>query len=187
MKFRQNAALIGLAILSGCSKSAPSAEREGAPLDAVRVAMPATEPMPGPRDVDAKPAWIAAAGGTTARYGYPGEGPQLSLECRAGVLVVSRHVAAEVAAEALFALQGAGHILRLPVAATAVPGLRGYLWQGTIAPDDPGVLVFESAFNGTLPGGGRIEVSAGDAPREVIRRCKATPATAAPTSTATPD
>lgn len=179
--------LLAIGLLAACSKSGVPAERDGAPLDAVRVAMPASEVLPRPRAEGSKASWASSQDGASARFGYPGEGPQFSIECRAGVLVVTRHVAAEVAAEALFALQGAGHILRLPVAATAVPGTRGYLWQGTIAPDDPGVVVFESAFNGTLPGGGKIEVSAGDAPREVIRRCKASPATAAPTSTGSPD
>jgi len=187
MIFSRISSVAALLVLSACSRSPGSSERDGAPLDAVRVAMPASEVLPGPRAAGSKASWASSTDGTSARFGYPGEGPQLSIECRAGVLVVTRHVAAEVAAEALFALQGAGHILRLPVAATAVPGARGYLWQGTIAPDDPGVVVFQSAFNGTLPGGGKIEVSAGDAPRDVIRRCKATPATAAPTSTASPD
>jgi hypothetical protein len=61
----------------------------------------------------------------------------------------------------------------LPVDATAVPGQRGYVWQGSIAPDDPRLKLLEGKFAGTLPGGGHIEVPASDAPGAVIRRCGA--------------
>lgn len=179
-------ALAAILALGACSKPAPQ-PRDGAPLDAVRVAMPVDEAMPGPRNPDAKPKWAASPDGGEARFGNAGEGPMLSIGCRSGVLLVTRHVAAEVGAQALFALIGNGRILRLPVDATAVPGVRGYLWQGTLAPDDPGADVFMSGFDGTLPGGGKIAVSGSDALREVIRRCRARPATAAPATPAARD
>ncbi len=177
--------LIPLA-LAACSKPAASDPREGAPLGAVRVVMPASEPIPGQPAPDAKAAWAASPDARTARFGFAGQGPLLSLECRTGVLIVTRHIAAEIGAQALFALQGGGRILRLPVDATSVPGMRGYLWQGTLAADDPGAAIFVGGFSGTLPGGGRIEVSASDIPRALIERCKVAPA-AAPQPGAPPE
>ena len=122
--------------LAACSHSAPPAQRDGAPVDAVRIGLPAAEPMPGAPAPDAKADWVG--NGDVARFGFPGQGPMLSVECRSGVLLVTRHVPAEVGAQALFALQGGGHILRLPVDATSVPGLRGYIWQGALPASDPG-------------------------------------------------
>jgi hypothetical protein len=178
--------LIPLA-LAACSKSAAPTDRDGAPLGAVRVAMPASEPIPGLPAPDAQATWAGSPDARTARFGFAGQGPLLSLECRTGVLIVTRHIAAEIGAQALFALQGGGLILRLPVDATSVPGMRGYLWQGALAAGDPGAAVFVGNFSGTLPGGGRIEVSGSDVPRALIERCKAAPAAAAQTSTAAPE
>lgn len=139
-------------------------------MDAVRVAMPADSAAPAPmRAEDAKGAWAATP--DAARFGYPGEAPLLSLECRQGTLVVTRNVAAPIGAAALFALQGSGYILRLPVDATAVQGRRGYVWQGAIPADDKRLTLFKAKFVGTLPGGGHIEVPASDVPSALIRRC----------------
>ncbi len=173
--------LIPLA-LAACSPSAASTDSDAAPLGAVRMAMPASEPIPGRPVADAQGIWAAAPDARTVRFGFAGQGPLLSLECRAGALIVTRHIAAEIGAQALFALQSSERILRLPVDATSVPGMRGYLWQGTLAADDPGAEVFAASFSGTLPGGGRIEVSASDVPRGLIQRCKVAPAGPAPTA-----
>lgn len=173
-----------LALLSGCGKSAASPVRDGAPIDAVRLSMPHNEGLPAPRDALAKAAWTGAPDGAAAMFGYAGDAPLLTVACRSGVLMVTRHAYAEVGAQALFALQGGGYILRLPVDATSVPGQRGYLWQGSLNPGDPGAAVFQGAFNGTLPGGGMIKVTAGEPLRAVLQRCKANPAVAAPLSSA---
>ena len=167
-------------MLAACSPSAAApdsapdsaGERADSPLDAVRVAMPVDEvAATTARPAGVEGAWASAPDATFARFGYPGEPAQLMLECRGGALVVTRNVPAPIGAGALFALQGSGLILRLPVDATAVPGQRGYVWQGAIAADDPRVAVLKGKFNGTLPGGGHIEVPASDAPRAVIKRC----------------
>ncbi|MFM9937757.1 MAG: hypothetical protein ACKVOL_16355 [Novosphingobium sp.] len=164
-----------LLLLAACSPSAatPESERADGPVDAVRVAMPADEAAATTaRPAGVEGAWVSSPDAALARFGYPGEPALLSLECRAGTLVVTRNVAAPVGAEALFALQGSGLILRLPVDATAMPGQRGYVWQGTIAADDHRLAILEGKFNGTLPGGGHIEVLASDVPRAVIQRCE---------------
>jgi hypothetical protein len=170
------AAPASLFLLAACSPSAATldsaGERAGGPVDAVRVAMPADEAAATiARPAGVEGAWVSSPDAAFARFGYPGESPLLSLECRAGALVVTRNVAAPVGAEALFALQGSGRILRLPVDATAISGQRGYAWQGTIAADDPRLVILEGKFSATLPGGGHIAAPASDAPRSVIRKC----------------
>lgn len=158
-------------LLAGCSPSAQ--EPADGPLDAVRMALPSEEATTAPaaHPSGVLPEWTAAPDGLSVRFGYPGEAAQLILECRAGTLVVTRNVPAPVGAAALFALQGSGLILRLPVDATAQPGQRGYVWQGMIAPSDPRLSLFEGDFNGTLPGAGHIEAAASDVPGDVIKRC----------------
>lgn len=108
------------------------------------------------------------------------EQPLVSVACRAGILVITRHAYAPVGAQALFALVGSEGIVRLAVDATAIPGQRGYLWQGTLAVDDTRVKVLGGAYTGTLPGAGMIKVSAGGAVRDVIARCRSAAPTAAP-------
>lgn len=158
-------------LLAACSSSSatPTDGHDG-PVGAVRVAMPAGSQAPAPaRADDAKGAWVSAP--DAARFGYPGEAPLLSLACRQGALVVTRNVAAPIGAAAMFALQGSGYILRLPVDATALPGQRGYVWQGAIVADDKRLTLFKAKFAGTLPGGGHIEVPASDVPGALIQRC----------------
>lgn len=159
-------------LLAACtSSSATTTQGKDVPLDAVRVAMPADSPAPAPaRAKDAKGAWVSAPDGS-ARFGYAGEPALLRLECRSGSLVVTRNVAAPIGAAALFALQGSGYILRLPVDATALPGQPGYIWQGSIPADDHRLTLFKAKFAGTLPGGGHIEVPASDVPGALIKRC----------------
>jgi hypothetical protein len=158
--------------LAACSSSAATTAAEDGPIDAVRVAMPAEAAAPtAEHDDAAKGAWVSAPDASFARFGYPGEAALLSLACRNGALVVTRHVAAPVGASALFALQGSGTILRLPVDATALPGESGYIWRGEIAADDMRLKLFKAKFAGTLPGGGHIEVPASDVPGALIKRC----------------
>lgn len=158
-------------LLAACAPSAP--EPADAPLDAVRMTLPSDEPAPAPaaHPSGVMPDWTAAPDGLTARFGYPDEPAQLIVECRAGVLVLTRNVPAPVGAAALFALQGSKLILRLPVDAAPKPGERGYVWQGMIAPTDPRLALFNGDFNGTLPGAGHIEAAASEFPGEVIKRC----------------
>ena len=163
--------LLAVALAACSASSATTTAGVDGPVDAVRVAMPAYGDTPAPvRADDAKGAWTLA-NADAAQFGYAGEAPLLSLECRQGTLVVTRNVAAPIGAEALFALQGSGYILRLPVDATAVPGQRGYIWQGTIPADDKRLTLFKAKFAGTLPGGGLIEVPASAVPDALIKRC----------------
>lgn len=141
--------------------------------------LPDGEALPGARAAASAPSWAAAPDGQVARFGELGDVPLVSVTCRKGVLVVTRHAAAPVGAQALFALVGSEGILRLQVDATSVPGQRGYLWQGTLTADDARAAVLRGAFTGTLPGAGMIKVSAGSAIGDLIARCRSSaPATA---------
>lgn len=158
--------------LAACSQSPAAPVRDGAPERAVRMVMPEGEALPGVPQSLSEPAWAAAPDAQAARFGHPGGVPLVSVACREGVLTVTRHAAAPVGAQALFALVGREGIMRLPVDATSVPGQRGYLWQGTLAASDPRATVLRGAFTGTLPGAGMIEVSAGSAISDLISRCQ---------------
>lgn len=167
--------LLALLLAACSSSSATTTAGQDGPVDAVRVAMPASsggQALPE-RPKDAKGSWFATPDGSSARFGYPGETALISLECHGGSLVVTRNIAAPVGAAALFALQGSGYILRLPVDATALPGQPGYVWQGSVPADDKRLTLFKARFAGTLPGGGHIEVPASDVPGALVKRCAA--------------
>lgn len=166
--------------LAACSQSPAATVRDGAPDNAVRMVLPEGEALPGTHDAASVPSWTTAPDAQVARFGHPGDTPLVSVACREGVLVVTRHAAAPVGAQALFALVGSEGILRLPVDATSVPGRRGYLWQGTLAADDARAAVMRGPFTGTLPGAGMIKVSAGSAISDVIARCHNSAPQAAP-------
>ena len=166
--------------LAACSKSPAMPTREGAPDNAVRLAMPEGEALPGVRDGASQASWAGGADGLSARYGYPGEAPLVSVTCRESVLTITRHAAAPVGAQALFALVGSEGIMRLPVDATQVPGQRGYIWQGTMSADDSRTKVLGGSYTGTLPGAGMIKVSGGGAVRDLVARCRRSAPTAAP-------
>jgi hypothetical protein len=166
--------------LAACSRSPAMPTREGAPDGAVRMAMPEGEALPGVRDGESQASWAGGSDGLSVRYGHPGEPPLVSITCREGVLTVTRHAAAPVGAQALFALVGSEGIMRLPVDATSVPGQRGYIWQGTISADDSRTKVLGGSYNGTLPGAGMIKVSAGGPVRDLIARCRRSAPTSAP-------
>ncbi|EGD57514.1 hypothetical protein Y88_3824 [Novosphingobium nitrogenifigens DSM 19370] len=178
MPSRRLAAALLLALpaaltLGACSRVVPAAkaQAEEGPLDARRLELPANEAPPAPANADGKASWSLE--GNTARFGVAGTDPLLTLACANGQLVITRPIAAEVGASALFAIEGPRKIIRVPVDATALPGQRGYVWQGSLPGADKDNDVFDSPFTGTLPGGGLIKVTAGDAAREIVRRCHA--------------
>jgi hypothetical protein len=161
--------IAALILLAACSHPAPQPDGDAGPQDAHRVALPEADPLPA--NADGKAAWTRQ--GDTARFGVDGADPLLTLACRDGRLVITRPIAAELGAGALFAIEGPRRIVRVPVDATALPGRRGYVWQGSMDGADNDTDVFAGPFTGTLPGGGLIKVSSGDAARDVVHRCHA--------------
>jgi hypothetical protein len=166
-------ALLTLA-LAACSRApgAPQAAPDQ-PLDAVRVALPAPGPVRAPRSEGQKPAWSGNA--QSATLAYPDE-RLLTVACEGGKLVVTRHAPADKGASALFALIGNGAILRLPVEAVAVPGVKWPEWRGSIFAGDEKVKVFlGQKLDATLPGAGKIEVPGGPELKAVVERCAPVP------------
>lgn len=142
--------------------------------------MPEGEALPGMIDENAAPVWAGSGDGLSARFGHAGQTPLVSLACRDGVLVVTRHAYAPLGAQALFALVGSEGIVRLAMDATSIPGQRGYLWQGALAASDARAKVLGGAYTGTLPGAGMIKVSGSGAARDVISHCRAIAPSVAP-------
>ena len=169
--------LAGLCVIGACSHPSPQPQDDRGPIDARRVALPVADPVPANTtgankngaDKDIPAQWSMT--GDTARFGVADADPLLTLACKAGRLVITRPIAAEVGAGVLFAIEGPKRIVRIPLDATPVPGQRGYVWQGSMDGADASTDVFESAFTGTLPGGGLIKVTPGQAPRDVVHRC----------------
>ena len=161
------ATLTALFLLAACSRPAPQPQGDGGPLDARRVALPEAD-LP-PANADGKAVWHGD--GNVAKFGVDGAEPLLTLACHDGRLVITRPIAAELGASALFAIEGPRRIVRIPVDATALPGQRGYVWQGSMDGADIDTDVYTGPFTGTLPGGGLIKVTAGDPSREIVRRC----------------
>jgi hypothetical protein len=161
--------IAALLLLSACSRPAPQPQGDGGPLDARRVTLPEADPLPA--NADGKAVW--SKDGDTARFGVDGADPLLTLACHDGRLVITRPIAAELGAGALFAIEGPKRIVRVPVDATVLPGRRGYVWQGSMDGTDNDTDVFAGPFTGTLPGGGLIKVSSGDAARDVVHHCHA--------------
>jgi hypothetical protein len=159
-----------LFLLDACSRPAPQAQDFAGPVDPHRVALPVADATPATATGTAD--WSMV--GDTAQFGVPGATPLLTLACHDARLVITRPIAAEVGAGALFAIEGPKRIVRIPVDATAVAGKRGYVWQGSMDGTDPDTDVFEYPFTGTLPGGGLIKVTAGSAARDVVHRCRKT-------------
>jgi hypothetical protein len=162
------AAIAVTILIAACSRPTPQPQGDSGPIDAHRVALPEADPPPV--NADGKAVWSLA--GDTARFGAAGADPLLTLACHDGRLVITRPIAAELGASALFAIEGPRRIVRIPVDATALPGQRGYIWQGSMAGSDADTDVFAGPFTGTLPGGGLIKVSTGDPARDVVRRCR---------------
>lgn len=167
MKTSLRVCLVSIFLLGACSRPTPQPQGDGGPLDAHRVALPEADPAPA--NADGKAVWSKV--GDTARFGVAGSEPLLTLTCHRGRLVITRPIAAEVGAGALFAIEGPKRIVRVPVDATALPGRRGYVWQGSMDGADTNTDVFAGPFTGTLPGGGLIKVSGGDPARDVVHRC----------------
>lgn len=164
--------LVALFMLTACSRAVPPAQAQdaadGSPIDARRLALP-DAPPPAPANADGKATWRMV--GDVAQFGTEQAQPLLTLACQGGRLVITRPIAAEIGAGALFAIEGPKRIIRVPVDATAIPGQRGYIWQGTTDGHDTTNDVFAGAFTGTLPGGGLIKVTSGEPARAVVQRC----------------
>ncbi|MFA9200126.1 MAG: hypothetical protein ACEQR8_02920 [Cypionkella sp.] len=166
-------AILTLAALAACRPPASDGYVERIALDDARRGPQVL--MTSPDTLGA--IWAPSGGPWRIVFGHPGQAPLLALECQAGgaMLTVTRYAPTEARAKGMMALIGNGHVERLKVDATALPGARGWVWQGRFHPLDPRLdaLTGVRPLELTIPGAGTLKLPASPAPREVIEACRA--------------
>lgn len=167
------ALIIPLVLVSACKP--PASEDYLARIDLADAAGLASEPLPSPDVTHA----VWADGSIAGRivYGVPGQVPYLALTCERsipgpGKIRFIRFAAADPQAQALFALVGNGHIVRIAVDATW--NGRAWLWEGTVPADDPdlAVLTGKRTVAATLPGAGQLDLNPSPLPGELVEACR---------------
>lgn len=109
-------------------------------------------------------------------YGNPGESPLLALACievdGAPALRFTRYALADKGAGAFLALIGNAHVARIAVDATAFG--EAFLWEGTLAADDPDweVLTGRREVTATIPGAGMVTLNPSEKPAMLIEHCR---------------
>lgn len=123
-----------------------------------------------------KAIWAPAEREGRILFGVPGQVPMLAMECvgatDAAKVVFTRFVAADRNAQAMMALVGNSHALRLEVDATKSG--RTWLWQGSVAADNPDLdaLTGTRDVEATVPGAGTLVMGASPLTRELIEACR---------------
>ncbi len=166
---------LSLLTLAACS---PSGNQGQAPDNAIRLPLP-TEPAPleAPPQQPEGAVWSGLANGGVA-FGLPGQAPLLEVACihaKDGTAMVSytRRTRAEAGAKALLAIEGNGHVARVPldVVKAGDPGE----WQGAM----PAKLETAAAIKGgaemtaTLPGGGALKMPSYSGAGALLDSCRA--------------
>ena len=157
------------------------------PDGSVRVVLPAEGSTPAPefnprrtvgQSGNPQGAWTLLTDGRTALYGLPGAKALMAVECEGRFegtprLIVTRYAEAERGAEAVFAIQGNGRILRVPMRAVMLRKGES-AWRGTVPIADERVQVFLGAgqIAATLPGAGRLVSPAMGNARAGIDTCR---------------
>lgn len=144
-----------------------------------RIAMPAAHAAAFAMRTEVAPSQPADAawredGVLAASFGAPGGSPLVSLACEGAPgltarLRVTRHVAADAGASALFALIGQRHVARLAVTQTSAQ------WAGDFLALDPALDVFAEVgtIKATVPGGGELKLGPSPLPARLLAACRA--------------
>ena len=133
-----------------------------------------SDPIDSPDSTNA----IWAKSSTEGRliYGNPGEAPLVALACieadGAPALRFTRYAIADEGAGAFLALIGNAHVARIPVDATAFG--KAFLWEGTLAANDPDweVLTGRREVTATIPGAGKVTLNSSEKPALLIEQCR---------------
>lgn len=165
-------AVLPLALLAGCNP--PAADDY---LARVGVAE-RDAPSPPILSPDTSAAIWAPSAAKAARllYGVPGQRPLFALECgeTAGQprIAYTRFAAADPHAEAVLALIGNGHVVRLHIDAARAG--RGWRWQGAEPATSTSfeVLTGVRQVEATVPGAGSLTLNPSPLPGEFIQRCR---------------
>lgn len=134
----------------------------------------ASDPIPSPDTTDA--IWAPAQQQGRLLFGVPGQAPLLAMQCEGtGVkakLTFTRFVRADPEAQAMMALVGNFHALRLPVDSTW--NGRAWLWQGSVAADDPELeaLTGPREIEATVPGAGTLAMAPSPLTRNLVDACR---------------
>lgn len=135
---------------------------------------PASEPIPSPDTTDA--IWAPAQQQGRLLFGVPGQTPLLAIQCEGtggtAKLTFTRFVRADREAQAMMALVGNFHALRLPVDSTW--NGRAWLWQGSVAADNPDLeaLTGTREVEATVPGAGTLVMAPSPLTRELVDACR---------------
>ncbi|UIP07876.1 hypothetical protein LY632_05630 [Erythrobacter sp. SDW2] len=134
----------------------------------------ASAPIPSPDTTEA--IWAPAKQPKRLLFGVPGETPLLAMQCEGtgekAKLTFTRFVRADREAQAMMALVGNFHALRLPVDSTW--NGRAWLWQGSVAADNPDLeaLTGTREVEATVPGAGTLVMAPSPLTRELIDACR---------------
>lgn len=138
----------------------------------------ASAPIPSPDTTDA--IWAPAQEQRRLLFGVPGETPLLAMQCESlgegtgetAKLTFTRFVRADREAQAMMALVGNFHALRLPVDSTW--NGRAWLWQGSVAASHPDLeaLTGTREVEVTVPGAGTLVMAPSPLTRELVDACR---------------
>lgn len=163
-----------MAALAACKPPASDADIARGEMPVTQAQFP-SEPLPSP-DVEGA-IWAPSTKPLRILYGKAGLPPLMALACIGAPatkprLLITRFAPADEGAGAFLALIGNSHVARVPVDAVKVDG--AYIWQGSIALEDPHVEVFTGRreIGATLPGAGRVLLNPSDAPVRLIEECR---------------
>lgn len=168
-------ALLALLGLAACSPGGDGAQQS--PENPKRLVIP-SDPAPL-REAPKQPegtVWSARADGSVA-FAAPGQGPLLVISCERraspdATVRFTRFTRAEQGAKAFFAIEGNGHVARVPldVVRAGDPGE----WQGTASAFDEAVEAIKGGAGvaATLPGGGTLRWPASSLPGKLLDDCR---------------
>jgi hypothetical protein len=134
----------------------------------------ASAPIPSPDTTLA--IWAPAREPRRLLFGVPGETPLLAMQCEGSGekarLTLTRFVRADREAQAMMALIGNFHALRLPVDATW--NGRAWLWQGSVPASHPDLeaLTGTREVEATVPGAGTLVMAPSPLTRELVDACR---------------
>lgn len=134
----------------------------------------ASEPIPSPDTTDA--IWAPAQQQGRLLFGVPGQTPLLAMQCEGAgdqaKLTFTRFIRADREAQAMMALVGNFHALRLPVDSSW--NGRAWLWQGSVPADHPDLeaLTGTREVEATVPGAGTLVMAASPLTRELVDACR---------------
>lgn len=134
----------------------------------------ASDPIASPDTTNA--IWAPAQQQGRLLFGVPGQTPLLAMQCEGAgetaKLTFTRFVRADREAQAMMALVGNFHALRLPVDSTW--NGRAWLWQGSVPASHPDLeaLTGTREVEATVPGAGTLVMAPSPLTRELIDACR---------------